>query len=309
MRKLFPYMDLTTEICSATMCVLQIWSALVSSEPILLKLKRWLPSLAEKERKAADYILRYPYDVIGWPITTFSQECGASNTTIFRLCRRLAGEGYRRFKIELAKEIGSPDSLVYPEVQPEDPLSAIANKIFTANIQALRDTLKVLDLEALDRAVDAILAARQVDIYAVGGAGIAARELHLKCMQLGITANAYLDSQMQIMSASVLTPDDVGIGISHSGLHRHTAEALRLARASGATTISLTSYPDSPVAAEADIVLYTSTWGSPSQDSPSVRTTQLTVVDVIYEAMLVKGREQAQEKLGRVARAISEHIT
>lgn len=281
----------------------------MSRESILLKLKSLLPSLAEQERKAAEYILRYPYDVIGWPITEFSRACGVSNTTIVRLCRRLKGDGYRRFKIELAKEIGSPDSLVYPEVRPEDPLSAITEKIFTANIQALRDTLKVLDLEALNRAVEAICAARRVDIYAIGGAGIAARELHFKCMQLGITANAYLDSQMQIMSASVLTPRDVGIGISHSGLHRHTAEALRLARASGATTISLTSYPDSPVAAEADIGLYTSTWGSPSQDSPSVRNAQLAVVDVIYEAMLLKGREQTQEKLGRVAKAISDHIT
>jgi DNA-binding MurR/RpiR family transcriptional regulator len=281
----------------------------VSPESILLKLKSLLPSLAEQERKAAEYILRYPYDVIGWPITEFSRACGVSNTTIIRLCRRLNGDGYRRFKIELAKEIGSPDSLVYLEVQPEDPLSAIAEKIFTANIQALRDTLKVLDLEELNRAVEAILAARRVEIYAIGGAGIAARELHFKCMQLGITANAYLDSQMQMMSASVLTPHDVGIGTSHSGLHRHMAEALRLARGSGATTISLTSYPDSPVAAEADIVLYTSTWGSPSQDSPSVRNAQLAVVDVIYAAMLVKGREQTQEKLGRVARAISEHIT
>jgi DNA-binding MurR/RpiR family transcriptional regulator len=55
--------------------------------------------------------------------------------------------------------------------------------------------------------------------------------------------------------------------------------------------------------------LYTSAWGSPAQDSPSVRNAQLAVVDVIYEAMLLKGREQTQEKLGRVARAISKHIT
>jgi DNA-binding MurR/RpiR family transcriptional regulator len=281
----------------------------VSYESVLLKLKRLLPSLPEQESKAAEYILRYPYDVVGWPITQFSRACGVSNTTILRLCRRLGGNGYRRFKIELAKEVGSPDNLVYLEVRPEDPLSAIAEKIFTANIQALRDTRKVLDLEALDRAVEAILAARRVDVYAVGGAGIVARELHFKCMQLGLTANAYLDSQMQIMSASVLTPQDVGIGISHSGLPRHTADALRLARAAGATTIGLTSYPDSPVAAEADIILYTSTWGSPVHDSPSVRNAQLAVVDVIYEAMLVKGREQTQKKLGRVARAISEHIT
>jgi hypothetical protein len=40
-----------------------------------------------------------------------------------------------------------------------------------------------------------------------------------------------------------------------------------------------------------------------------VRNAQLAVVDVIYQAMLVKGREQTQEKLGRVARTISEYIT
>jgi hypothetical protein len=44
-----------------------------------------------------------------------------------------------------------------------------------------------------------------------------------------------------------------------------------------------------------------------SYDSPSVRNAQLSVVDIIYEAMLMKGRQVARGKMARVAKAISDH--
>jgi DNA-binding MurR/RpiR family transcriptional regulator len=127
-------------------------------------------------------------------------------------------------------------------------------------------------------------------------------------MQLGINANAFLDSQMQVISAAALTPEDVGIGISHSGMQRHVAEALKLAGASGARTVALTSYPNSPVAEAADVVLYTAVLAAAtSYDSPSVRNAQLSVVDIVYEAMLMKRRQVAREKMAHVAKAISDH--
>jgi hypothetical protein len=42
-------------------------------------------------------------------------------------------------------------------------------------------------------------------------------------------------------------------------------------------------------------------------DSPTVRNAQLAIVDVMYEAMLLKEPEWAREKMARVARAISDH--
>jgi DNA-binding MurR/RpiR family transcriptional regulator len=147
-----------------------------------------------------------------------------------------------------------------------------------------------------------------VDIYATGGAGIVARELHFKCMQLGINATAFLDSQMQVMSAAAVTPEDVGIGISHTGTQRQVAEALKLANTGGATIIALTSYAGTPVAEAADIVLCTTSLAAAiAYDSPMVRTAQLAVMDVIYEGVLLKGRDTAREYMARVAKAISDH--
>ncbi len=275
---------------------------------VLLAIKRMFPSLPRQERKVGDYILEHPHEIVGYSITRLADACGVGNTTVSRFCRRMDLQGYRQFKIALAKEVGSPESLMYVEVQPGDTLASIAHKIFAINIQALRDTQKVLDLEVLERVVGAIMRARRVDIYAMGGASIAARELHFKCMQQGINANAFLDSQMQVMSAAALTPEDVGIGISHSGMQRHVAEALKLAGAGGATTVALTSYPGTPVARAADIVLYTAALGATtSYDSISVRNAQLAVVDVIYEAMVMRGQELAREKMARIAKAIADH--
>ena len=184
----------------------------------------------------------------------------------------------------------------------------MAQRIFAANIQALYDTQRTLDLAVLERVVEALLRARRVDIYAAGGASIAARELHLKCMHLGLNANAFLDSQMQVMSAASLESEDVGFGISHTGLQHHVAQALELAGANGAATIALTSYAGTPVARAAEIVLHTTSLAAAiTYDSPSVRNAQLALVDVIYEAMLMKARAQTQEKMARIARAISDH--
>jgi DNA-binding MurR/RpiR family transcriptional regulator len=114
---------------------------------------------------------------------------------------------------------------------------------------------------------------------------------------------------MQVMSAAALTPQDIGIGISHTGLQRQVAEALTLANAGGAKTIALTSYAGTPVAEAAEIVLCTTALAAAiTYDSPTVRTAQLAVVDVIYEAMLLKGRESVEENMARVAKAIAGQV-
>jgi RpiR family carbohydrate utilization transcriptional regulator len=275
-------------------------------ENILLKIRGLLPSLTAGEKKIGNYVLRHPDEVVKLSITELAEACDVSDATIFRFCRKVGTEGYQDFKIALAKESVSPDSLVYADVIPEDSLMTMAEKIVEANVKALRDTLKILDAEALDRALNAILAANQVQIYAVGGSGVAARELQFKLMQLGINANAFIDSQMQFISASLLTDGDVGIAISHSGTKRHTVEALKLAKATGATTICITSHPASPVAEVADTKLYTSAWESlVHDDSPSVRNAQLALIDVIYEGIKIRAPQRARVSLAKANEAIS----
>jgi DNA-binding MurR/RpiR family transcriptional regulator len=277
---------------------------------VLFRIKQALPSLPEQEYKVGDYVLRHPHETVALSIAGLAEVCGVSNTTVSRFCQRIGLDGYRQFKISLARESGSPENLIYVEVMPEDTLSSVAQKIFATNIQALHDTQRMLNIDVLEQVVEALLHAHRVDIYATGGAAVAAQELHFKCIQLGLNASAFLDSQMQIMSAASLAAGDVGFGISHSGMQWQVVEALKKAKAGGGTTVAMTSYPGSPVALAADLVLYTA---SPRTAivyaPPSLRNAQLAIVDVLYEAMLLKGQEPARDRMARVAQAISEHLT
>jgi DNA-binding MurR/RpiR family transcriptional regulator len=272
---------------------------------LLLQIKGMLPALPEQERRLGEHVLQDPNKAADETIVGLARRAGVSNTTVSRFCRRLGFDGFRQFKVALAREWGRPSTLVYVQSQPGDTLASIARKILAANILALQDIQRSLGLAVLEQVVDAILRARRVDLYAAGGASIAARELHLKCMHLGLNANAFLDSQMQVMSAAALTPADVGIAISHTGMQRQVAEALSLAREGGATTVALTSFPGSPVGRAADVVLSTASLAAAvNYDSPTVRTAQLAIVDVIYEAMLLRAAETSREQITRVAEAI-----
>jgi RpiR family carbohydrate utilization transcriptional regulator len=275
---------------------------------VLLSIKQILPTLPAQERRVGDYVLDHPLEAVGHTITALALASGVGNTTVSRFCQRLGLDGYRAFKIELAKEAGSPENLTYIAVSADDTLASVIQKVFASNLQALRDTERVLDLHVLERVVAAIVSARRVDIYATGGAGIAARELHFKFIQLGINANAFLDSQMQLMSAASLGREDVGIGISHSGMQRQVAGALRMAGSGGATTVALTSFSATPVAEAADLVLYTASLGADvAFDSPSMRNAQLVLVDALYEALLLQGQGLFRDKMARVAKSISDH--
>jgi DNA-binding MurR/RpiR family transcriptional regulator len=281
----------------------------MNNQSIHLRIKQILPSLPEQERKVGDFILQHPHEAVALSINELAGACGVSNTTISRFCQRLKLNGYRQFRIELARESGSPENLIYINVEPEDTLASVIQTVFATNIQALYDTQQILDVQVLEQVVKILLQARRVDIYATGGAAVAAQELHFKCMQLGINASAFMDSQMQIMSAASLSADDVGLGISHSGMQPQVVEALKKARAGGSATVALTSYPDSPIARVADWALYTASLGAAiSYVPPSVRNAQLAMVDVLYEAMLMKGQEPTRGKMARVAQAISEHL-
>ena len=275
---------------------------------LLLQIKGILPALPEQERRLGEHILQHPNEAAEETIVGLARCAGVSNTTVSRFCRRLGLDGFRQLKVALAREWGRPSTLVYVQSQPGDTLATVARKILAANILALQDIQRSLDLGTLEQVVECLLPARRVDIYAAGGAGIAARELHLKCMHLGLNANAFLDSQMQLMSAASITAADVGIAISHTGQQRQVAEALALAREGGATTVALTSFPASPVGRAADLVLSTASLAAAiSYDSPTVRSAQLAIVDVMYEAMLLRAAETSREKMARVARAILQN--
>ena len=253
---------------------------------ILLTIRGLLPSLNEQEQKVGQYVLDHPAEVVHLAIGDLAQLCAASDATIFRFCRKVGADGYGDFKIRLAQEMASARAATYDAVQIGDTLADAVRKVIAADMKALADTLQVLDLTALAHAAKVLFAARRVDIYGSGGAAVAALELQYKLMRVGVRSMAHTDGEMQIMSATLLTDEDVAVAFSHSGRSVDVLSALKAAKEHGARTIAITNHPASPIAQAAEIGLCTAAQEALAHGYPlGARVAQLALIDALYTCM------------------------
>jgi DNA-binding MurR/RpiR family transcriptional regulator len=123
----------------------------------------------------------------------------------------------------------------------------VLEKIFTANQEALGDTLNKIDMNVFDQAVSILNHARRIEFYGSGGSGLVAKDAHHKFFRLGVPCIAYVDSHMQVMSAAILSSDCVVIAISATGSSKDIIESIKVAKKSGARTIGITGREKSPL--------------------------------------------------------------
>ena len=131
-----------------------------------------------------------------------------------------------------------PVQFIHEDLFRDDGTPTVIEKIFHSNMQALRDTQRVLDAAALDRAADAIIGARRVELYGVGSAAPIAEDANYRLLRIGIESKVVTDSHVQAISASLVTRDMAVITISHSGSTHETLTTTRLASPISASRLS-----------------------------------------------------------------------
>ena len=103
---------------------------------------------------------------------------------------------------------------------------------------------------------------------------------------------------MQVIAASHLEKKDVAIGISHSGSSKDIVDALRLAKAQGATTIAITNSGKSPILKVTDIPLFTSADETEYTIlGLSSRLVQLAIINVLYHYIVLNRSEKAAQSI------------
>ncbi|HEX3468366.1 MAG TPA: MurR/RpiR family transcriptional regulator [Candidatus Elarobacter sp.] len=269
-----------------------------------VRLQAAYSGLRAAEQRVADFILKHPDELIYLTVTELAERTNTSESTVVRLCQKIGYKGYQEFKIVLARDLVGPATEIYAAIEPGDDLATVKAKVFQANGQALRDTLEVLDDAQLQRAVDAIAGARRVEIYGVGGSGPLALDAYHKFLKVGLSAVALSDGDLMAMSSSLLGPEDVALGISHTGASRDVTDALARARARGATTICITHRPSSPITKVSDIVLVTAAQQTAFRsEASSSRIAQLTIIDTIYVGVGNKNPERSLQMIERTREA------
>lgn len=273
----------------------------------LLHLRSTYPTLRPAERRVADEILENPDQVVHLSITELAKQAGVSDATVVKFCKRLGYKGFQEFKILLAQDVVVKPEPIYGEVEPGNDVRTIKDKIFQANITALQDTAQVLSVEALETAVKAIGAAKEIHFYGLGASGIVALDAEQKFSRIGLRASAFVDPHMQVTRAVLLKPGDVVIGLSYSGETLEIVEALQAARNVGALTIAITNYSASTVADQADLVLLTSSQENIFRSGAiSSRIAQLSTIDTLFIAVALVDYGRSQEAIEKTRKILAE---
>lgn len=231
-------------------------------------------------------------------ITDLADAVGASEGSVINFCRGIGLSGFQQLKLSIAQEIVQPVQFIHEDLDRDDTTPTVCRKVFHSGIQALSDTLSVLDPEALARAVEAIAGARRVEIYGIGSSAPIAEDTAYRMLRIGLDARVVIDSHVQAISAARCAPDVATLTISHSGATTETIASTRLAREAGARTIVLTNFGRSPIQAYADIVLFTMARETRFRtEAMASRIAQLCVIDALIAALALADYERSTSAL------------
>ena len=286
---------------------------LATGDGVLARVRSRLPEFTGALQRVAEQVLTDPAGAARATIVELAERSGTSPATVTRFCRALGFEGYADLRLGIAAETGRARSAGWTvdigrEIQPGDPLDRVLGQIMAADTRAMHDTAALLDLQEVERAAEGIAAARRVNIFGASGSALVGEEMQFSLHRIGVAAWAWTDVHNGLASAALQRPGDVALGISHSGQTRETIEMLAEAGSHGAITVALTSFPRSPLAELADIVLVTATQATTFRpDALSARHPQLVVLDLLYIAVAQRTHDRAHAAFQRTAQAVDGH--
>jgi DNA-binding MurR/RpiR family transcriptional regulator len=265
------------------------------------------PNLAPTALRIADYVLKHAEDVVHMSVTEVAEQAEASEGSVVSLCQQIGARGFQQLKIALARDLVQPVQFIHEDLARGDDVGTVASKIFHSGMQAMQDTLKVIDTKALGNAVKAIVAAKRVEVYGIGSAAPIAEDANYRLLRIGFESKSVIDSHVQAISASLTGPRVAVLTVSHSGSTHETVTATRLAKEAGATTICITNYGKSPLLAHTDIVLHTMARETQFRtEAMTSRIAQLAIVDALIACLALATYDRAVGTIARTFEVLAD---
>ncbi|EOR24475.1 RpiR family phosphosugar-binding transcriptional regulator [Clostridium sartagoforme AAU1] len=211
---------------------------------ILYKIQKTYGEFSGKERDIADYIMQYGDKIKNISITDLAKEIGTSGATITRFAKKIGCNSFVDMKIELGA-----NKIEVPSIDEEGIFSA-AYQYYN---EVIERTKMLIDKEAILKVVKEIKKAKNIYIYGVGSSGLTGNEMMHRLLRMGFSVHSISDSHMMIINSSIVSEEDLVIGISISGETQEVVHSLRKSKENGAKTVSITSFEESSISKYSDI--------------------------------------------------------
>lgn len=279
---------------------------------IELRVRSIYDSLSTAEKKVADYFLNNVESVFNLPIAELAQEACVSKVTWVRFCKAIGFEGLKDLKkalfAQMHKIADQNASEPFADVREIVSTKMLIEGIKQNSVQAIQDTAAMLDPGALEQAATAIVNAKTVRIFGFGASGLVGADLHSKLMRINKHSYFSTDPHTQLTYGANMTSQDAAVLISMSGKTKEILEILSLAKQSQTPTIALTKYSKTPLALNADTVLYISAPEiSKRSGAMSSRLAQLMVIDALFTATAHMDYDTIAVNLERSHESTSSH--
>jgi RpiR family transcriptional regulator, carbohydrate utilization regulator len=220
---------------------------------VLSHIRAHFNALSTSERYVADFVTAHPEKVIHMSLMELAEASGVSDATALRFSRVIGFNGFNDLKLALVADNVKPIEAIFEEISDQDDLQVVIRKIFNANIQLLQDTLNVLDVDTIARAIQWIHSAENIYIFAVGTSAPLADMLYQRIFRLGYRVVSLTETYIATMQAAIVKQEDLAIFISRSGRPTTLCAIHELVHSRGIRTIAITSDSSSPISSNSDL--------------------------------------------------------
>lgn len=256
-------------------------------------------NLSEKEQAVMEKILSNISNTVFLSGAQLAEYCDVSAPYITRLVRKLGYTKFSEFKEVLSERYRRATSPydMFQSFAGESEMTDVVKESVLQDIGNITAMEKLLDVNVLDRAVDAIDRCSTVYGVAMFASEVA---IHMLEHYLWRLNKPFIEATGIGLSKKIefsgIGPNDVLIAFSSQRVLKEVRDAAVMARRRGATVIAITDNAANPLACASNLVLLAPVTGV-SVDYTHVAT--LAMINLIINSLARKNPEQVRSHLSR----------
>lgn len=270
---------------------------------IITKMKQ-IHLYSNNEQEIISYLLNYPEKLKDLTAGELAKLTYTSTSSVVRLAQKLGYRGYNDFKIAYISEfVNSKKTLQYIDAnfpfKQNDDIFTIAKNISILSIEAINESLSLVDLDNYNRAVDLLDQAAVIDIYGPGSNQYLAYNFMMPLKRIKKQVNIPFSHQEFIANALSSDATHAALVITYTGEMKEVIEYCKLLRQTNTPIIGITSIGDNSISQLCDITLNIATQEKiySKIGTFSSKNAIMYVLNILYAGIFVKNYEQNMENL------------
>lgn len=204
-----------------------------------------LKTLNRSEFEVLSFISSNADKIRKMTISDLAKETYVSTTTIIRMCKKLGYAGFSELKYELKR-------------MNKEKLKADVNnynELIKKHLLDVERTCELINKDTIDRIIE-LITNKNIHFFGKGLSSIACEYITNQFLLINLLAINHTSTHIAYLSADKMNENDVVFILSLSGETHQSLKVAKIAKAKGATVVSITNMGINSLSKLADINLY-----------------------------------------------------